>query len=371
MSAAALEVRGLTAGYAGVPAVRNFSLSVEPGEVLALLGANGAGKTTALLSMVGAVTPMTGTVASFGVDITGERVERVARSGIALVPDDRGLFFDLTVAEHLRLVRSDRPDAREAALERFPALRSLIKRRCGLLSGGEQQMLALAKALMTGPKVLMIDEMSLGLAPLVVRDMLPNIRRLATESRAAVILVEQHVDVALQVADQAIVMNRGEIALTGEAKDLAAGREAVEAAYFGQGPGGDAVEPQGQAGTAEEISDYRKGQHEMTVTPTEFMAQLDSHLKAEPARTSGLTAVIEFDISGDTGGKWWVDAKDGSGAVSREAPGDSDLTISMTDEVLVAMATGELDGTQAYFDGKMKVDGDQSKLMYMAPLFGQ
>jgi branched-chain amino acid transport system ATP-binding protein len=217
----ALVVRGLTVGYAGVPAVRDLDLTLAPGEVLTLI--------------VGAVAPMAGSVVSFATDMTGMRVDQIARLGVALVPDHRGIFSDLTVGEHLRLARSPDGDvSREAALDRFPALRSLQGRRAGLLSGGEQQMLALAKVLVGRPRVLLIDEMSLGLAPLIVQRMLPIIRELAAESGTAVVLVEQHVDLAMAVADRAMVLNRGRVMLAGPAQDLRRDRAAVQAAYFDQ-----------------------------------------------------------------------------------------------------------------------------------------
>jgi branched-chain amino acid transport system ATP-binding protein len=234
MTAAALSVRRLTAGYGGVPALRELDLSLAPGEVLTVLGANGAGKTTALLSIVGAIAPMAGTVESFDVQLTGRRVDQAARHGVILVPDDRGLFPDLTVAEHLWLAcRRDKRAACEEAASRFPQLRALMRRRCGVLSGGEQQMLALAKALALNPRVLLIDEMSLGLAPLVVQKLLPVVRQLATEHSIAVVLVEQHIDLALGVSDSAIVLNRGRVTLAGRARELLQQRSAVEAAYFG------------------------------------------------------------------------------------------------------------------------------------------
>jgi branched-chain amino acid transport system ATP-binding protein len=233
--APALEVHGLTAGYAGVPALRDFELSLAPGEVLTLLGANGAGKTTALLAIVGAITPIAGRVTSFGEELTGRRIEEIARLGVGLVPDNRGIFFELTVAEHLRLARApDGSAAREEALDRFPQLRPLMGRRCGLLSGGEQQMLALAKTLVSRPRVLLIDEMSLGLAPLVVQRLLPVIRELAQNKGTAVVLVEQHVELALRVSDQAMVLNRGRLTLVGRATELREDRTAVEGAYFGE-----------------------------------------------------------------------------------------------------------------------------------------
>jgi len=229
----ALVVRGLTAGYAGVPAVRDLNLTLAPGEVLTLLGANGAGKTTALLAIMGAIPPMTGTVEAFGEPLTGKRVEQVARLGVALVPDSRGIFYGLTVAEHLRLTGAT-DEWGERTLERFPQLRPLLHRRAGLLSGGEQQMLALAKAIVPGTRVLLIDEMSLGLAPLVVQRLLPMVRELAREHDVAVVLVEQHVDLAIAVSDRALVLNRGRVMLAGEAAELRGDRAVVQAAYFGQ-----------------------------------------------------------------------------------------------------------------------------------------
>jgi branched-chain amino acid transport system ATP-binding protein len=230
---AALKVSGLTAGYGNLATVRDLDFELAPGELLALLGPNGAGKTTALLAIAGAIRPMAGSVTSFGKELTSKTVEAIARLGVALVPDDRGLFFNLTVAEHLRLARVPNNDeARERALDGFPQLRPLLHRRCGLLSGGEQQMLALAKTLATEPPVLLIDEMSLGLAPLVVQRLLPQIKKVATEHGTAVVLVEQHVELALRVADRAIVLSRGQPRLTGDARALLADRALVEAAYF-------------------------------------------------------------------------------------------------------------------------------------------
>ena len=232
---AALAVRGLTAGYNGVPALRDLTFSIAPGEILALLGPNGAGKTTALLAIVGAIPTLAGNVTTFDVELTGRRVERIARQGVALVPDDRGVFFGLTVAEHLRLARSSgRAGVRDEVLRPVPQLPPLMTRRCGLLSGGEQQMLGLAKVLLTEPRVLLIDEMSLGLAPLVVQGILPVIRDLATERGTAIVLVEQHIDLALRIADRAIVLNQGRMMLADAATELRRRRDAFEAAYFGQ-----------------------------------------------------------------------------------------------------------------------------------------
>jgi branched-chain amino acid transport system ATP-binding protein len=232
---AALEIEGLTAGYQGVAAVRDIDLRVEAGKVLTLLGPNGAGKTTTLLSAVGAIKPIKGAISAFGTPLKNMRIEQIARLGVSLVPDNRGIFPTITVGDHLRLARRNSPAASvDAILERFPRLAGLRNQRAGLLSGGEQQMLALAKALILMPKVLLIDEMSLGLAPIIVQALLPVIRDMANEHGMAVVLVEQHVDLALRIADDAMVLNHGRVVMNGPAADMRRNREAVERAYFGR-----------------------------------------------------------------------------------------------------------------------------------------
>jgi branched-chain amino acid transport system ATP-binding protein len=229
-----LRADGLTAGYNGVPAIRDLDLSVGAGEVVSLLGPNGAGKSTTLLALVGLLPAMAGTVSALGQPVAHKRSHLLARRGVRLVPDDRGIYFGLSVRDHLRLARR-RPDReREAAvLGRFPALADLRNRKVGLLSGGEQQMLAIATALLAAPKVLMVDEMSLGLAPVIVQQMLPAIRELARDEGIGVLLVEQHVELALAVSDRAVVLNHGVAVLEGDAKDLLAHRDRLELAYFG------------------------------------------------------------------------------------------------------------------------------------------
>jgi branched-chain amino acid transport system ATP-binding protein len=226
-----LELRGLTAGYGGVAAVRDLDLTVAAGEVVALLGPNGAGKTTTLLAACGQVRALAG-FALFDGRPVDRRVERNARGGLALVPDNRGVFHSLSVQDNLRLAAGRR--AVGAVLDLFPELRGVLGRRCGLLSGGQQQMLALAKAMLGGPRLLLIDEMSLGLAPLVVKRLLPTIRSLADQG-VGVLLVEQHIDLALSVADRALVLHHGRVAATGAAAELRADPGAVEQAYFGRG----------------------------------------------------------------------------------------------------------------------------------------
>lgn len=233
MSDAVLVAGELAAGYNGIPAVDGIDLTVSAGEVLTLLGPNGAGKTTTLLALAGLLPLMSGRASVLGAPVDHRRPYRTARRGMRLVPDDRGLFPPLTVQEHLRLATAKPDPAREkAVLERFPALADLRSRKAGLLSGGEQQMLAIAAALVSRPKVLMVDEMSLGLAPMVVQSILPALRELAHAEGIAVLLVEQHVDLALAVSDRAIVLNHGRVVLSGEAGQLVTDREKLTAAYF-------------------------------------------------------------------------------------------------------------------------------------------
>jgi branched-chain amino acid transport system ATP-binding protein len=228
---AALEIRDLTAGYGALPVVRGVGLTVGEGEVVALLGANGAGKTTTLLAAAGVIPCSGGEVCLLGKSIAGRRPHRIVRDGLVLVPDDRGVFHGLSVRENLRLGTSQDLDH---LLDPFPALRPLLSRRCGVLSGGEQQMLALAKALALQPRVLLIDELSLGLAPVIVQGLLPLVRRIALEQGTAVLLVEQHTAMALSVADRVYVMRRGRIALESEAAELRATSDALEASYLGE-----------------------------------------------------------------------------------------------------------------------------------------
>ena len=234
MSAPVLEIDGLTAGYDHAAVVRDLRLDVNTGEVVALLGANGAGKTTTLRAVSGLVRPMAGAIRFKGDDLRRLQTSARAKLGIAHVPENRGLFFGLTVAEHLRLgYRGERLDA-GIAYRYFPALSELRDRRCGLLSGGEQQMLAVGRALARRPTLLLLDELSLGLAPVIVEGLLPVVRQYAEESGCGVVLVEQHIELALTIADLGYVLSHGEIALQGEAEELRANHELLISSYFGE-----------------------------------------------------------------------------------------------------------------------------------------
>jgi branched-chain amino acid transport system ATP-binding protein len=234
MSAPVLTVEKLTAGYQGAAVLRDLDLEVGEGEVVALLGANGAGKTTTLRAISGIVHPLKGTIQLRGRDLARASISARARMRIAHVPDNRGVFFGLTVAEHLRLGhRGERLDA-ETAYTYFPALRDLRDRRCGLLSGGEQQMLAVGRALARRPQLLMLDELSLGLAPLVVERLLPVVRAYADETGCGVLLVEQHVHLALEIANRGYVLSHGDVVLHDRAEKLRENRQLLMASYFGE-----------------------------------------------------------------------------------------------------------------------------------------
>src|SRR5580658_28576 len=241
LSGHALAVRDLHAGYRGVPVVRELNVEVRPGEVVALLGPNGAGKTTTLETIAGLNRPISGTVELSGEAIGGKPAHILARRGIALVPEGRALFPGLTVHEHLRLAgRRGRGAARngprpeDELLEMLPELRKCLGRKAGLLSGGEQQMLAVGRALVTRPRLLLVDEMSLGLAPVIVERLLPILRRAASELGSSVLFVEQHVALALEISDRAYILTHGRIRLEGAAAELRGRRELLAASYLGE-----------------------------------------------------------------------------------------------------------------------------------------
>ncbi|MFD1813619.1 ABC transporter ATP-binding protein [Rhodococcus gannanensis] len=234
-----LQCTGLQAGYAkSAPCVRGLDLTVDAGEILALVGPNGAGKTTLLSTLAGLLPRLGGTVAVESDPLASGRPRDAVRAGLVLVPDDRALFRRLSTEQNLRLAirgRGNRRAGVDRALQYFPALESRLRVAAGQLSGGEQQMLAIARALLQQPKILLIDELSMGLAPVVVESILPVLRQVAETDRTAVVLVEQHVRLALEIADRAIVLVHGEIALTDTGAALAADIGRVERAYLGVG----------------------------------------------------------------------------------------------------------------------------------------
>jgi len=236
MTGSGIEIDNLSTGYGGVPVVRGLNMTIRPGEVVALLGPNGAGKTTTLLTISGLLKPLEGGIRLGGTDVDTKYPYKNARLGLAHVAEDRSLFFQLSVEENLKLgLRGRAAEQREGlemALEMLPALKGLLDRRAGLLSGGEQQMLAMARALASQPKYLLVDEMSLGLAPIIVERLLPIVRDVA-KTGTGVLIVEQHVHMALEVVDRAYVMNRGSISMEGSAEELKENKDLLLASYMG------------------------------------------------------------------------------------------------------------------------------------------
>jgi branched-chain amino acid transport system ATP-binding protein len=222
-----IEAAGLSSGYGKLAVVHDVDLRVDAGEVVALLGANGAGKTTTLLTLAGELSPMAGEVRFLG-EPTRAPMHVRCRNGLGYVTEERSVIMDMSVADNLKLAGVDRA----RAFEHFPALEAILSRRAGLCSGGEQQMLSLARALGRSPKVLLADELSLGLAPIIVTNLLQAVRDAADQDGVGVLLVEQHVRRALAVADRAYVMERGRIVLSGTATEVAGQLDKIEAAYL-------------------------------------------------------------------------------------------------------------------------------------------
>jgi branched-chain amino acid transport system ATP-binding protein len=228
-----LTISRLSTGYNDVPVVRNLDLHVDAGEIVALLGANGAGKTTTLLSVSALIPVLSGEIELFGESIRKHRAHYLSRHGLAHVLEDRSLFFQLTVGENLRLGASHGAADMDRALDYFPQLKRILNRRAGLLSGGEQQMLAMARALATRPKLLMVDEMSLGLAPIIVERLLPILRQVVDDTGAGVLVVEQHVHLALEIADRGYVLSHGDLVMEGTAAHLIEDSHLLRSSYLG------------------------------------------------------------------------------------------------------------------------------------------
>lgn len=231
----ALELRGLFAGYGRIEALHGIDLRLEPGELVALVGANGAGKTTLLRAVSGLIKTGTGNISLFGRDITRESTDARVRAGLAQVLEGRQVFGPLSVHDNLWLGSYTRPDRRQERLEEMYALFPILKEKrllaAGTLSGGQQQMLAIARALMSEPKVLLLDEPSMGLAPLMVKEIFGIITRLKSKGMP-ILLVEQNAHAALSVADFGYVLETGRISLSGPASELLQD-ERVKAAYLG------------------------------------------------------------------------------------------------------------------------------------------
>jgi branched-chain amino acid transport system ATP-binding protein len=231
----ALEARAISAGYGPQPVIHDLDLVVEPGEVVGLLGANGAGKTTTLLSLAGELPLISGEVLLDGTATAAPLYKR-ARQGLTFVTEEKSVFMGLTARDNLRVAKVDI----DVALGLFPELERLLGVRAGLLSGGEQQMLTLARALSRKPRVLLADELSMGLAPLIVKRLLDAVVRIAKQQHTAVLLVEQHVRKALEYCDRAYVMHRGRIELSGSTGELRGRLDEIEDRYLtaatGAGP---------------------------------------------------------------------------------------------------------------------------------------
>lgn len=233
----ALDVSGLSVKYGIVPAVDNVSFSVKKGTIATIVGSNGAGKSTIMKALMGLIAPASGTVRLYGEDVTGMAPDLLVERGLVLVPEGRRLFKGMTVGENLEMgayrmndVAGVRADM-EGVLDRFPALKTRLKSPAGSLSGGQQQMVAVGRAMMARPKLLMLDEPTIGLAPAIVDTIGQIILDIAAEG-VDVMLVEQNAEMALEIANHAFIIERGEIILEGPAQQLASSEE-VRKAYLG------------------------------------------------------------------------------------------------------------------------------------------
>ncbi len=232
-----LRIEDINVYYGAIHAIKGISLDVPDGEIVALIGSNGAGKSTTLRTVSGLLKPKTGKILYEGQDIVGMPAHKIVGQGLCQVPEGRHVFANMTVLENLELgayLRSDKDEiAKDLAMvfEKFPRLLERKEQISGTLSGGEQQMLAMSRALMSKPKLLLLDEPSMGLAPLLVKEIF-NIIKEINDSGTTVLLVEQNANMALSIADKAYVLETGRITLSGTAKELASS-EAVRKAYLG------------------------------------------------------------------------------------------------------------------------------------------
>jgi branched-chain amino acid transport system ATP-binding protein len=233
-----LSVQALQVAYGGIRAVKGIDLAVESGELVCLIGANGAGKTTTLRALTGLVRPAAGAIVYDGADISRMKPHEIARRGLALVPEGRGVFAQLTIEENLAMgayARNDRAGVAadvERAFTLFPRLKERRRQTAGTLSGGEQQMLAISRALMSRPKLLLLDEPSMGLAPLMVERIFEVVRGIAAEG-VTMLLVEQNARLALEVSHRGYVLEGGLVAFSGEARSLL-GDARIREAYLGE-----------------------------------------------------------------------------------------------------------------------------------------
>lgn len=234
-----LEIKDLVVKYGGITALNGISMKVEDGKIITLVGANGAGKSTTLRTITGLVSPVSGSITYEGRELIGLNTKDIVKMGITLVPEGRHVFADMTVDENLMIgayLRKDKENFRkdiDFIHEMFPILKERSKQLSGTLSGGEQQMLAVGRALMSKPKVLMMDEPSLGLAPLVVKDIFRIIQKVNEEQNMTVLLIEQNANAALKIADYGYVMETGNIGLEGTGEELLA-NESVKELYLGK-----------------------------------------------------------------------------------------------------------------------------------------
>ncbi len=234
-----LKIESLEVRYGVIPAIKNMSLTVEEGEIVTLIGGNGAGKSTTLKTISGLVKPAKGRIVFNGQDITGRPAHEIVAQGLFQAPEGRGIFANLTVMENLMLgayLRKDKAQAREVDLpmvfERFPRLKERVKQMAGTLSGGEQQMLAIARSLIGHPKLLLLDEPSMGLSPILVKEIFKIIKDINQKNGTTILLVEQNARLALKAAHRAYVLETGEIVAAGRASDMLQDKE-INKAYLG------------------------------------------------------------------------------------------------------------------------------------------